>query len=57
MEYGGIEMPTNFLFANIICVLILLAISICGFILFVMLAIRGIKALDIYINEKTNNKN
>jgi hypothetical protein len=50
-------MPTNFLFANIICVLILLAISICGFILFVMLAIRGIKALDIYINEKTNNKN
>lgn len=50
-------MSANFVFANIICVLILLAICICGFILFVMLAIRGIKALDIYINEKTNNKN
>jgi hypothetical protein len=34
----------------------LFGIGIYGFMLFVKLANRGIKALDIYINEKTNNK-
>ncbi len=37
---------------NLIIILILLGISIYGFILFVKLAHRGIKALDIYIDEK-----
>lgn len=32
----------------------MLGISIYGFVLFVKLANRGIKALDIYINEKSN---
>jgi len=32
----------------------MLGISIYGFVLFVKLAHRGIKALDIYINEKSN---
>lgn len=35
--------------------LVLLGIGIYGFILFVKLANRGIRALDIYINEKENN--
>lgn len=43
-------------FINLIIILILLGMGIYGFILFVKLANRGIKALDIYINEKTNNK-
>lgn len=43
------------LFINLIIILTLLGIGIYGFILFVKLANRGIKALDIYINEKTNN--
>lgn len=34
--------------------LIILGISIYALILFIILAHRGIKALDIYINEKTN---
>lgn len=41
---------------NLIIVLVLFSIIIYGFVLFVKLANRGIKALDIYINEKTNNK-
>ena len=36
--------------------LILIGVSIFAFVLFVKLALRGIKALDIYINEKTNGK-
>jgi len=41
---------------NLIIILGLFGIGIYGFILFVKLANRGIRALDIYINEKTNNK-
>ncbi|MBZ9685895.1 hypothetical protein G9F72_006005 [Clostridium estertheticum] len=41
---------------NLIIILGLLGLGIYGFMLFVKLANRGIKALDIYINEKTNNK-
>lgn len=36
--------------------LIILAIWIYGFVLFVKLARRGIKALDIFINEKTKKQ-
>lgn len=43
-------------FINLIIILILLGMGIYGFVLFVKLANRGIKALDIYINEKTNTK-
>ena len=43
-------------FINLIIILGLLGIGIYGFVLFVKLANRGIRALDIYINEKTNNK-
>ncbi|WP_193708398.1 hypothetical protein [Alkalibaculum sporogenes] len=39
-----------------IFILGLFGIGIYGFMLFVKLANRGIKAFDIYINEKTNNK-
>jgi hypothetical protein len=44
------------LFSIIILViyLALLGIGIYGFVLFVKLATRGIKALDIYIDEKTS---
>ncbi|MBV7273847.1 hypothetical protein JMF89_06690 [Clostridiaceae bacterium UIB06] len=42
------------LFVDPIISLILLGIGIYGFLLFVKLANRGIRALDIYINEKTN---
>jgi len=45
-----------FSFINLIIILGLFGIGIYGFMLFVKLANRGIKALDIYINEKTNNK-
>jgi len=41
---------------NLIIILISVSIVIYGFVLFVKLAKRGIKALDIYINEKTNDK-
>ena len=41
---------------NLIIILVLLGIGIYGFVLFVKLAKRGIMALDIYINEKINNK-
>lgn len=40
---------------NLIIILASVGIAIYGFVLFVKLAKRGIKALDIYINEKTNN--
>jgi hypothetical protein len=43
-------------FINLIIILGLLGLGIYGFVLFIKLANRGIKALDIYINEKTNNK-
>lgn len=43
-------------FINLIIILGLFGIGIYGFILFVKLANRGIRALDIYISEKTNNK-
>lgn len=35
---------------------ILLGLGIYSFVLFVKLAHRGVKALDIYISEKKNNK-
>lgn len=41
---------------NLIVLVVLLGFGIYAFILFVKLARRGIKALDIYINEKTDNK-
>jgi uncharacterized membrane protein YqiK len=41
---------------NIIFILVLVGIGIYMFILFVKLANRGIKALDIYINDGTNKK-
>ena len=50
------EIFTIFSFINLIILLGLIGLGIYGFILFVKLANRGIKALDIYINEKTNNK-
>lgn len=40
---------------NLILLLSLIGMSIYGFILFVKLANRVIKALDIYINEKTKS--
>jgi hypothetical protein len=43
-------------FINLIIILGLVGLGVYGFLLFVKLANRGIKALDIYINEKTNNK-
>ena len=43
-------------FVNIIIMLGLFGIGIYCMGLFIKLANRGIKALDIYINEKTNNK-
>jgi flagellar biogenesis protein FliO len=43
-------------FINLIIILGLFGMGIYGFVLFVKLANRGIRALDIYINEKTNNK-
>jgi len=43
-------------FINLIIILGSVGIGIYGFVLFVKLANRGIKALDIYINENTNNK-
>jgi hypothetical protein len=50
------EIFTILSFINLIVILGLLGLGIYGFVLFVKLANRGIKALDIYINEKTNNK-
>jgi len=44
-----------FVFASIIY-LVFLGISVYALILFIKLAHRGIKALDIYINEKSNNQ-
>ncbi|MBD7912084.1 hypothetical protein [Clostridium cibarium] len=43
-------------FISLIIRLGLIAMVVYGFILSVKLAKRGIKALDIYIYEKTNNK-
>jgi flagellar biogenesis protein FliO len=40
-------------FINLIIILGLVGIGIYGFVLFVKLANRGIRALDIYISEKT----
>jgi hypothetical protein len=42
-------------FFYLIISLAFLGLGIYGFVLFVKLANRGIKALDIYISEKTNN--
>lgn len=58
---GGFWMGYNFFISfatiiNLIIILVSFSIVTYGFVLFVKLAKRGIKALDIYINEKTNNK-
>lgn len=45
-----------FAIINLMIFLVIVSIGIYGFVLFVKLAKRGIKALDIYIDEKTNNK-
>lgn len=42
-------------FASIIY-LVFLGISVYALVLFIKLAQRGIKALDLYINEKSNNQ-
>lgn len=44
-------------FINIIFILAFIGISIYCFILFIKLAHRGIKALDLYIEEKTRDRN
>jgi len=44
---------TRLMFTTIIS-LVMLGVSIYALVLFIMLAQRGIKALDIYINEKSN---
>lgn len=41
---------------NLFLAIIIFGIIIYSFILFVKLANRGIKALDIYINKNNNNK-
>lgn len=40
----------------VIIYLVIFGISIYSFVLFIKLATRGIKALDIYIDEKTKNQ-
>lgn len=40
---------------NLIIVLTLMGLSIYSLVLFIMLARRGVKALDIYINKNSNN--
>lgn len=44
-------LATSLALLNLIVILIMLGINICGFILFVKLANRGIKALDIFIEK------
>ncbi|UZQ50053.1 hypothetical protein [Clostridium kluyveri] len=44
----------GFTLINLFIIVVLISIGIYSFILFVKLAHRGIKALDIYINEKNN---
>ncbi|KAJ52460.1 hypothetical protein BD780_001097 [Clostridium tetanomorphum] len=48
-------MASSVAYISLIIYLILCVMGIYSFILFVKLATRGIKALDIYIEEKTNN--
>lgn len=50
---GGILV---FSLINIVLLLTIFGVSIYCFVLFIKLAKKGIKALDIYINEKPNNK-
>ncbi|KZL89951.1 hypothetical protein [Clostridium magnum] len=52
----GMTIFSIFSLINLIVIIGILASYIYGFVLFVKLAKRGIKAFDIYINEKTNNK-
>lgn len=47
-------LKSTFALANIIIIALLSGVGVYGFVLFVKLANRGIKALDIYINEKNN---
>lgn len=44
----------GFTLINLFIIVVLISIGIYSFILFVKLGHRGIKALDIYINEKNN---
>ncbi|MFL0253254.1 hypothetical protein ACJDT4_22870 [Clostridium neuense] len=52
------QTAVTFTIINLIIILVFLVMGIYGFVLFVKLANRGIKALDIYISEKskTNDK-
>jgi len=49
------QAAVTFTFINLIIILVFLVMGIYGFVLFVKLANRGIKALDIYISEKSKN--
>lgn len=49
------QTAVTFTFINLIIILVFLVIGIYGFVLFVKLANRGIKALDIYLSEKSKN--
>jgi|GEM_PF-1077581 len=53
---GETRMIKMISFINIIITFGLICMGVYGFVLFVKLANRGIKALDIYIEEKSNNK-
>ena len=50
------EIFTIFALVFLIFLIVMIGLGIWGFIYFVRLANRGIKALDIYINEKSNKK-
>lgn len=56
MRLGEYEYGNGWFYSanNLFIILILISIGSYSFILFVKLAHRGIKALDIYINEKNN---
>lgn len=49
-------METTGIVIYLIFVLALFGLSIYAFVLFIKLARRGIKALDIYLEEKTNSR-
>lgn len=49
------SLANNIMFSYMVLISGLIIIAICSFVIFVKLALRGIKALDIYIEK--NNKN
>ena len=50
------EIFTIFALFYLIFLIVMIGLGIWGFIYFIRLASRGIKALDIYIDEKSNKK-